>query len=143
MNVWYIRWGFLSATLSYFFFLLLYYWKWVSGKLYFSPIFIRLTCLYVFSFRASSAEEIPAFDNSVQLITICEAAHWMDLPKVFNEARRVLSPNGVFAIIGYHYPVYVPRVEDTAKSDAINKIVDAVCIQGKCKSRVTNYLIPA
>lgn len=45
----------------------------------------------------------------------------------------MLSPNGVFAIIGYHYPLYAPREEDAAKSDAINKVVDGVGLlfQGK------------
>jgi len=77
-------------------------------------------------FRVSSAENIPVADGSLQLITICEAAHWMDLPKVYNEARRVLVKNGVFAIIGYHLPVYVPQKEDEGKFDTIKKAVDSV-----------------
>lgn len=50
----------------------------------------------------------------------------MDLPKVFSEARRVLSPNGVFAIVGYHLPLYSPRKEDEMKNEAINAVLKTV-----------------
>ncbi|CAL8096227.1 unnamed protein product [Orchesella dallaii] len=76
-------------------------------------------------FQVSPAEEIPVADKSTQLITICEAAHWMDLPKVYQEARRVLVKNGAFAIIGYHLPLYMPQKKDEAKFDTIKLAVDS------------------
>jgi len=50
--------------------------------------------------RIAPAEVIPLPDKSVQLITICTAAHYMDLEKVYAEGRRVLADGGVMAILG-------------------------------------------
>lgn len=40
-------------------------------------------------------------DQSVDLITIAQAVHWFDLDKFYNEVKRVLSTNGVIAVVGY------------------------------------------
>ena len=46
-----------------------------------------------------SASGLP--DNSCDLVTVAQAAHWFDLPAFYAEANRVLKPNGVVAIWGY------------------------------------------
>ncbi|MCH2023378.1 MAG: class I SAM-dependent methyltransferase [Saprospiraceae bacterium] len=40
-------------------------------------------------------------NNSVDLITVASAIHWMDQKLFYEEARRVLKPNGTIAIWGY------------------------------------------
>lgn len=54
------------------------------------------------------AEEPAAAEPStVDLITVAQALHWFDLDKFYQEARRVLRPNGIFATWGYafHSPI--------------------------------------
>lgn len=40
-------------------------------------------------------------DNSVDLLTVAQAAHWFDLGRFYAEARRVLTPGGVIALWCY------------------------------------------
>ena len=52
-----------------------------------------------------SAESIPVEDHSVDLVLAGAAAHWFDLPKFFEEVKRVLKPDtGCLVMIGYHAP---------------------------------------
>ncbi|XP_076352656.1 putative methyltransferase DDB_G0268948 [Tachypleus tridentatus] len=51
-------------------------------------------------YQIGSAEKIELPSSSVQLVTACQCAHFFDLPKFFEEADRVLVPNGVLAISG-------------------------------------------
>ena len=58
----------------------------------------------IFSFfRVGQSEILPFEDNSVDLVTCCQAIHWFDIPKFYKEANRVLRPKGgVLAVYGYH-----------------------------------------
>ncbi|WP_037314819.1 class I SAM-dependent methyltransferase [Salegentibacter sp. Hel_I_6] len=47
------------------------------------------------------AEKTNYPDNSFDLITVAQAFHWFKFDAFFNEAKRVLKPNGIIAIIGY------------------------------------------
>jgi len=52
-----------------------------------------------------SAENLPAQDGTVDLVLAATAVHWFDLPKFYQEVKRVLKPNtGCLAIIGYTCP---------------------------------------
>ena len=42
--------------------------------------------------------------NSIDLITICQAFHWFDIPKMLRLFRRILKKNGMLFILGYSYP---------------------------------------
>lgn len=53
------------------------------------------------TYKVSPAEEIPLADNSVDIVTIAQAAHWIDLKKFYAEAKRVLKKNGVLALVSY------------------------------------------
>ncbi len=53
------------------------------------------------SYQCSPAEKLELSDESADLITAAQAAHWFDLPKFFNEVRRVGRTNGVLALISY------------------------------------------
>lgn len=48
---------------------------------------------------AGSAESIPLPDHSVALLTAAQAFHWFDLEKSRHECRRVLTPDGLVALI--------------------------------------------
>lgn len=61
------------------------------------------------------AESSSFKDQSVDLITIAQAVHWFDLDKFYNEVKRVLSPNGVIAVVGY------PLIK---VNEEIDKVID-------------------
>lgn len=50
------------------------------------------------------AEALPVADASAGLVTAAQAAHWFDLPAFYAEARRVLVPGGILALISYGAP---------------------------------------
>ena len=54
-------------------------------------------------FRVGQSEVLPFEDNSVDLVTCCQAIHWFDIPKFYQDVNRVLRPKGgVLAVYGYH-----------------------------------------
>ena len=55
-------------------------------------------------FKVGPSEVLNYEDETVDLITVCQAVHWFDIPKFYKEVDRVLKPNGVLAVIGYHTP---------------------------------------
>lgn len=55
-------------------------------------------------YRCHPAEVLPMADGVADLVTIAQAAHWLDLPRVYPELRRVLRPRGVVALWAYSTP---------------------------------------
>lgn len=54
------------------------------------------------TFKVGPGEDLTLLeDNSVDLITVAQALHWLDLDKFYKEVRRVVKPGGVFAGYGY------------------------------------------
>ncbi|KAI8873857.1 S-adenosyl-L-methionine-dependent methyltransferase [Ramicandelaber brevisporus] len=49
----------------------------------------------------SNSDHLVAEDGSADLVTVAQAIHWFDVSKFLAEAKRVLKPTGVLAIIGY------------------------------------------
>ncbi len=52
-------------------------------------------------YRVSLAEQSGLADRSVNLLTIAQALHWLDLARFWPEAKRVLRPGGIVAAWGY------------------------------------------
>jgi SAM-dependent methyltransferase len=52
-------------------------------------------------YRAARAEDSGLADGSADLITVAQAAHWLDLDRFYEEARRVAKPGAVLALITY------------------------------------------
>jgi SAM-dependent methyltransferase len=48
-----------------------------------------------------SAEASGLAADSVDLVVAAQAAHWFDLPRFYNEARRVSRPGSIIALISY------------------------------------------
>lgn len=53
------------------------------------------------TYRTALAENSGVDDNSVDLITVAQAAHWLDLEKFYSEARRIAKSNAAIALITY------------------------------------------
>ena len=47
------------------------------------------------------AEKTSFKNHSVDLITVAEALHWFDLPKFYQEVKRILKPDGLLAVWCY------------------------------------------
>jgi SAM-dependent methyltransferase len=67
-------------------------------------------------------------EASVDLVTVAQALHWLDRPRFFAEAQRVLRPDGIIAVFGYPW-FYV--------SADIDALVDELLLQP-----VVRYWLP-
>jgi len=56
-------------------------------------------------YKTGSAYDLGIEKESVDLITIAQAIHWLDTNKFYDECARVLKKNGALAIIGYATPI--------------------------------------
>lgn len=56
------------------------------------------------TYRRERAEKTSLANESVDLLTAAQAAHWFDLDTFYSEARRVLKPGGVLALVSYGVP---------------------------------------
>ena len=52
-------------------------------------------------YRVAMAENSGLDSHSVDLITVAQAVHWFDFNKFYQEAKRVLKPNGIIAVWCY------------------------------------------
>uniref|UniRef100_A0A2P2I0K5 Methyltransferase DDB_G0268948-like n=2 Tax=Hirondellea gigas TaxID=1518452 RepID=A0A2P2I0K5_9CRUS len=76
------------------------------------------------AFLEGTAESLPLPASSVQLLTACQAAHWMDMPAFFAEADRILVPNGVVALIGYNLATVVNHPRAAQMTAHIKQLYD-------------------
>lgn len=53
-------------------------------------------------YRVATAEESGLAAGSIDLATVAAAIHWFDLPRFYDEVRRVVRPGGVVAAWTYH-----------------------------------------
>jgi SAM-dependent methyltransferase len=67
--------------------------------------------------------EQPAFrDQSIDLVTAAQAAHWFDHERFYPQVRRVLRPQGALAIWTYGLAVISPQI-DAVVSDFYSRVV--------------------
>ncbi|HCA26307.1 MAG TPA: SAM-dependent methyltransferase [Betaproteobacteria bacterium] len=52
-------------------------------------------------YRVEAAERSSLADASADVATVAQALHWLDLPRFYAEAARVLKPGGVVAVWSY------------------------------------------
>jgi len=53
------------------------------------------------TFRQGVAEQLPFISEVARAVVAATAAHWFDRPAFYAEARRILVPGGVIAIVEY------------------------------------------
>lgn len=62
-------------------------------------------------YRQAPAEASGLPDGAVNLVTVAQALHWLDLDRFFGEARRVLKAGGVLAVWSYPLARVTPAVD--------------------------------
>jgi SAM-dependent methyltransferase len=68
-------------------------------------------------YRVAPAEQSGLPAGSVDLVTVAQAAHWLDLNAFYAEVRRVARANAIVALIAYD----ILRVEDAEANAAIQR----------------------
>lgn len=63
------------------------------------------------SYGVGQAERVSLASGRVDLITVALAVHWFDLERFYQEARRVLKPEGVLAVWTYYLPVIETEID--------------------------------
>lgn len=63
-------------------------------------------------YQCAPAEQLPLADDSTSLITAAQAAHWFNLPRFYQEARRIAAPGCVLALISYGVLKLEPALDD-------------------------------
>ncbi|WP_150468401.1 class I SAM-dependent methyltransferase [Francisella sp. SYW-9] len=77
------------------------------------------------------------FENeSVDLITSSQAAHWFDIQKFEQECLRILKPKGIVAIWAYHYDITINKQIEIIYQDFLKLIWPYVPIGG---NHITNH----
>lgn len=64
----------------------------------------------------STAEHIGLQKNSVNLITVSQAIHWMKFDLFYQEAKRLLTSKKVISIWGYNLPQINPKIDEILSS---------------------------
>lgn len=52
-------------------------------------------------YKIEAAEATSFPDHYFDLVTVAQAIHWFDFEKFYAEVKRILRPDGLFAVIGY------------------------------------------
>jgi hypothetical protein len=62
-------------------------------------------------YLVAPAERTPLPDGSVELVTVAQALHWLDLPRFYAEVRRVVHPSGMIAAWCYQLHTIGPEID--------------------------------
>jgi ubiquinone/menaquinone biosynthesis C-methylase UbiE len=67
-------------------------------------------------YRVAPAEKSTLEATSCDLITVAQAVHWFDLPAFYDEAKRVLKPDGLLAVWSYNLLRIDPSIDAIVNS---------------------------
>ena len=65
--------------------------------------------------RLGTGEQLEVEDSCLDLVSICQALHWLDVEQFYSEVARVLVPGGVLAVVGYHMTRAAPSHQHSDK----------------------------
>jgi ubiquinone/menaquinone biosynthesis C-methylase UbiE len=74
-------------------------------------------------YRVARAEESALESASIDLIMVAQALHWFDLDRFYDEVRRVLKSNGVFAASAYKFFHITPEIGRLVNHRYYDKVV--------------------
>jgi SAM-dependent methyltransferase len=62
-------------------------------------------------YQVAAAEESKLKSTSVDLVMVAQALHWLDFSQFYDEVRRVLKADGVFAASAYLFAQIEPAID--------------------------------
>jgi ubiquinone/menaquinone biosynthesis C-methylase UbiE len=62
-------------------------------------------------YAVARADSVPIDDGSVDLVTVAQALHWLDLTAFYAEVQRVARPGGVIAVWCYQMHKITPEID--------------------------------
>ncbi len=65
------------------------------------------------NYREGTAEALAVADGAADLIVAAQAAHWFDLPRFYQEVRRIARPGALLALVSYGVPTLTGGVNAT------------------------------
>jgi len=86
------------------------------------------SCNFIPSPRVSPGEFLPIEDNSVELIQVATALHWLDHEEFYRECDRVLVPGGVIAAFTYKFDFEVINHPNSNQLYLILSEVRYICV---------------
>ncbi|XP_074655133.1 putative methyltransferase DDB_G0268948 [Tubulanus polymorphus] len=91
------------------------------------------------TYLVQDAYSLPIEDSSTDLVTCAASIHWFDLPRFYEEVRRILKPGGVLAAWSYRYPDVEyeghPEASERA-SDVYKRVFTKELVEGGWRARV-------
>ena len=75
-------------------------------------------------YRVALAESSGLPSHSLDLVTVAQALHWFDLAAFYAEVKRVLKPNGLFAVWCYGRPQMQPVALDSVLQHYYSQTLD-------------------
>jgi SAM-dependent methyltransferase len=63
------------------------------------------------TYNVAPAEASGLADAEVDLVVVAQALHWFDVEAFYREARRVLVPGGLLAVVGYDWLSVNPPID--------------------------------
>ncbi|NCF85164.1 MAG: methyltransferase domain-containing protein [Verrucomicrobiaceae bacterium] len=73
-------------------------------------------------YRCAPAESAPIEDETIDLITVAQALHWFNVEAFYQEAHRVLRPDGVLAVWCYGWTSVSPEIDPLVKTFATETV---------------------
>ena len=67
------------------------------------------------SYSVQKAEQTSFASNSIDIVTVAQALHWFNITDFYDEAQRVLKPQGVTAIWGYRLMKTTPEIDQIVR----------------------------
>jgi ubiquinone/menaquinone biosynthesis C-methylase UbiE len=74
-------------------------------------------------YRVAPAENSGLQSETVDLVMVAQALHWFDLPRFYEEARRVLKNNGVLAASAYKFFRIKPQIDQLVNHRYYREVV--------------------
>ncbi len=71
----------------------------------------RARCHPNVTYRVAPAEASGLADAEVDLVVVAQALHWFNVEAFYREARRVLVPGGLLAVVGYGWLSVNPPID--------------------------------
>lgn len=91
-----------------------YYDEVVASDASIEQIHQAISCKHV-RYIVCPAEKSPLPEKSVDLVTVAQALHWFDMDAFYQEAKRVMKPDGIIAVWAYSL--------QTADEEAVDMVI--------------------